>query len=164
MELQCKRIPSQPPPGARVVHVTTEEFNKEVEKTKFFDHDHAVAVLLKDDILSVSEGKYLSIDDMVGGTTVMLSVNCNDVFSPCADSQDLRESEIENLYNMHMADKRWGAYKWCCIVRNMKPVSSIVYGMKQFGVWDDKMENLNDNWFDENCKRNLAAESKPAVQ
>ncbi len=41
--------------------------------------------------------------------------------------------------------------KWICIKRNQKPQKPIVDSMKRLGVWDETMEVLPLNKYDQAC-------------
>lgn len=112
--------------------------------------EKALEILLRDNILFSNEREFLNPDGTKGGSTVILYVNCNDVFAwACADAEDLPHDEIGNLYKMHKANKRWGATIWCILRRKQKPQKPMEDLMKKDGVWTEGLEKLNENTQDE---------------
>jgi len=125
------------------------------EEKEYFDDELALSVLLKDGILFCNSREYY-YNGKKDGETIVLFVICNDVFAwGCADAEDLLTSEIENLYNLHMKDKKCGAIKWCCIKRNEKPQYPMVKWMEENGSWDEVLENLPENYYDKMCREEM---------
>ena len=60
----------------------------------------------------------------------------------CSDAENFMNSDIGPLLKMHQADKRWGALKWCMIHRNMQPQAPVAQDMKTNGAWDETMDAL----------------------
>ncbi len=116
-----------------------------------YDEDLAIATLLKESILfcngrnhscEISGVKY-------EGNTTVLFVNCNDIFAwGCADAEDLPYKEIINLYKFWRKDRKWGAAKWCCKIRNQQPQAPVKKDMIKEGSWDEPMEKLPENYYD----------------
>ena len=67
-----------------------------------FLEDYALAILLLDVWLHTCE---------VEGTTGLV-INCNDVFVPAADAEDLPEDKIQEFYDYWKQDHRNGPIKW----------------------------------------------------
>lgn len=104
-----------------------------------------IAELLEDDVLFCNERDYLW-DGEKGGSTVVLYVNCNDLFCwGAADAEDLPLDEVKNLYDMWEKDKVWGSDKWCCARRNQQPQDPVIEKMKEQGVWEPWMDELPQN-------------------
>lgn len=122
-------------------------FHKEKDGFEWFDEESALAQLLEDNILFCNSREY---NDLFGGKgeTIVLFVNCNDVFAwGCADAEDIKLEELPNLYRLWLENKRWGSTKWVCQKRNEKPQEPIENDMKKEGVWDEKMEALPENYY-----------------
>lgn len=118
----------------------------------------ALAQLLQDDVLFCNEretveNEYKVVDGKLynddskpihrGESTTILFVLCNDLFYwASADAERLPNSEIGRLYKMHMADKKHGSSKWCCLRRGLRPQVPIVEMMKADGAWDVALEML----------------------
>lgn len=109
-----------------------------------FDEDFALSVLLKEGILFSNFREYIW-DGKVVGKTAVLFVNCNDLFGPYADSLDLPESEIENLYKAYLSNKRLEFVKWCCKQRNLQPWFRKKKELIKSKDWDEEMEKLPEN-------------------
>jgi hypothetical protein len=132
------------------------EKQSENEENIFFDVDGkeycveemALERLLKDEVLFANE-REVFYGGKSAGHTVVLYVNCNDVFAwGCADAENLPFEEIGNLYKMHVASPGWGSVKWCCKQRKQKPQKPVEAEMRKDGVWDEMMESLPENTMD----------------
>jgi hypothetical protein len=125
------------------------ELNPElVISPEYFDTEEAVAQLLKEGTLFLNTRDYkgtMPVIDEAGGRTMVVFINCNDVFGPCADADDITLEEVEALYKEMVKYPKSGSTRWICFKRNMKPWSRKVARMKESGEWDDKMEALPDN-------------------
>ncbi len=107
-----------------------------------------LAKLLLDEVVFANSRDYYYKGEM-DGHTVVLFVNCNDVFAwACADSEDIAYDDITALFEAHMKDKRFGSDKWCCQRRQQKPQAPLEKMMREAGSWDDKMEQLPANKYD----------------
>lgn len=105
------------------------------------DDNYALAHLIQDEVLFCNSIK------LKDEWTTVLYVLCNDLFAwGMADAEPFGNDDIETLYKMHIADKRWGAQKWCCLHRRMQPQDPIKQMMIKDGVWDEAMEALPENF------------------
>ncbi len=110
--------------------------------------EEMVAKLLIDDVVFVNSRDYY-YKGQKEGHTIVLFVNCNDVFAwGCADSEDVSSGDIPSLFEAHMQDKRYGSDKWCCQQRQQKPQAPLEKMMREYGSWDDTMEQLPANKYD----------------
>lgn len=117
--------------------------------------EDALAILLQHGVLFSNGRRYADLridgdkcfhDGPLQQETVVLFVNCNDVFAwGCADSETLPYDQIECLFRMWHADRKWGADKWCCKQRDQKPQKPVEDQMRADGSWDDTMESLSPN-------------------
>lgn len=112
--------------------------------------EKALAILLLDDVVFVNERDYTHSFDggpfKKDGSTVVVWVGCNDVFMwGLADAEDLPMSELGNLLEMHLADKKWGVTRWCILRRNCRPQKPMEDAMKAEGVWDEVLESIPRN-------------------
>lgn len=99
---------------------------------------------------------FLLLSDVVyilgGDTAPTLHVNCNDLFYwACADCEPLpfvgfgleHNREVLNLYNTHRAHPGgFGAAKWACLRRKMRPQRPFEELMRKSGAWDADLEAL----------------------
>lgn len=137
---------------------------------EFFDEEKALSQLLADGVLFANSRKYLEIKwvqkpgvevpkdgvpmgklgefyDFVDGPpqpeTIVLFVNCNDVFAwACADAEPIMLSELRALYDRWRANRSWGAIQWCCLKRGVRPQAPVLKDMKAAGMWDEALEAL----------------------
>lgn len=122
----------------------------EVDGVTYINEEKALAELLDKGVLFANSRDFLDLDGTKGGHTVVLFVNCNDIFAwGCADAEDLPHDEIANLYKAVQADPAWGAAKWCCVRRQQKPQKPAEDMMQAAGSWDEVMEALPENTQDE---------------
>lgn len=85
--------------------------------------------------------------DPYDGSVVL--VNCNDVFAwGCADTENLSEADIPELFLLWVEDAMWGPVKWVCMKRKEQPQFPIARDMKKAGVWCGRMEALEPNHYD----------------
>ncbi len=106
-----------------------------------FDADAAVAELLNNHVLDVNSRDYMW-DGKVEARTLVLFVDCNDVFGRGADAEPLDYSEVKVLYELWEKDKVWGPAKFCALKRNCRPMESVEMKMKECGVWDYMLESM----------------------
>jgi hypothetical protein len=108
--------------------------------------------LLKDDVLFPNGREYICpVSKKVEPETLVLFMNCNDVWAwASADAIEVAFDELPELLKYHLEDPRWGATKWACRKRNMRPQRPIRERMKQDESWDDLMESLSKNWDEKN--------------
>lgn len=129
-----------------IAHTFKDKSGEDVES---FEENNALACLLLDSVVFCNERKYVEHDGTSEQSTTVIFMLCNDVFAwGCADGENLLNSDIEPLFKMWHADKRYGYVRWVCIKRNEKPQAPFVKAMKAAEVWDDVMEALPDNSYD----------------
>lgn len=118
-----------------------------IDGIEYCEHEAALAQLLHDEVCLINA------DDEK--TNIMeLFINTSDVFAwGVADADKLNFADICDLYKMHIKDKKWGSVKWACINRNEKPQRPIVNDMKKDGYWDDALESLPDNYYDQRISK-----------
>lgn len=123
---------------------------------KYFDSNIALAAMLlgdppksDDDCWEGEEGPlllYQGKSQHNGSPTVAVSVICSDVFAwACADCEELPANKIQELYDMWAKDPINGPLKWCCKQRNTRPQAPLRRALKEEGVWEDWMDELNPN-------------------
>lgn len=115
------------------------------------DEEEALSILLREGVLFANSARYWSPEweadpDDPGrlkdsgrgeltGPTVVLFVNCNDLFGWGADAESLPYDEVGNLYRA-WASGPWGVARWCCLRRRQRPQARVEACMRQAGVWD----------------------------
>ena len=106
--------------------------------------------------------------------TIVIFVNCNDVFAwAYADAEPVDCEDYETrgaLYDLlksYLEDRNHGTVKWVCKKRKMKPQAPMVQQMIEKGSWDADMQDLPDNPYDKDCcdwHRDIAAENDAKVK
>jgi len=122
------------------------------------DIEAALAILLREEVLFANARRYWSPEweadpdnpgkmrdsgrGEMAGPTIVLFVNCNDVFGwGCADAEPLPYDEVGNLYRAWSSGP-WGVARWCCLRRRQRPQERVEASMRQAGVWDEAVEAL----------------------
>lgn len=113
-----------------------------VDGKEYCDEEKALSKLLAADVLFCNDREF-TYNNKVEGRTIVLFVNCNDLFWwACADAENLEMSEIPVLYKLWKADPDYGVWKWCCLKRKMRPQAPAEKMMREAGAWDDALEAL----------------------
>lgn len=136
-----------------------------------FREDKALAYLLGEGILIVLslpivENPWEEKDkwELIEGEAIVVQVITSDVFAwgYCAsdnisssDSIGTEKNELYDLLRLHLEDKRWGSTKWICFKCNKQPQYPIIRDMKKEGAWDEKMEALPENPWNEPYKKEV---------
>lgn len=77
---------------------------------------------------------------------ITLHVNCNDVFAwGWADGEEIKFSEISELYNMWVKDEIYGHKVWCIRKRGVMPQKPVEESIRIKGIWDLDSMNLEKN-------------------
>lgn len=101
-----------------------------------------LAYLLDADIVSVCGDNY----DYGAHLGVLLTVNVNDVFGPCADGIDINLRDAISLFDeIQKNGDSDGVIYWACKKRNIQPWFRIKNFMIKDGSWQDWMEKLKEN-------------------
>lgn len=118
----------------------------------FFVAEAAVAELLDAEVLFVNSRPYCELDfsktppaaqPQVAGHTLVLFVNCNDLFWwATADAECCELHELPGLYDAWKAHGAVGVERWCCYRRKMRPQTPIEKQMRERGQWTPELEAL----------------------
>jgi hypothetical protein len=101
------------------------------------DEQAALAVLLRDEIVFVTQGKK--------GPPCLYLVE-NDVFAwGYSGYCDFNTSDIHEIYKAHKDNKDWGVIKWICARKNLQPQKPMIKAIKKAGYWDSTFERLKKN-------------------
>ncbi len=113
------------------------------DSTDGFEDGKALARLLAEEVIFPSSHWWEKDWPDRARKVVSLNVNCSDIFTwACADAEEVEYGEIQGLYDMYLADRTWGAAKWCAIKRGQRPQPPVIEAMKKVGSWDARMEAL----------------------
>lgn len=75
--------------------------------------------------------------------SVAIYVNTNDVFAwGCATAENIKYSEIVDLYKCYLINPTWGSAIWAAKKRGMGPQWCIMQSMMRDGAWTPEMEAL----------------------
>lgn len=120
-----------------------------MENIEEFNEEEAVIELLQKGHLFLNSRKYFceSRKDLQP-ETIVLFLNCNDTFSwGCTDAEEIKLSELEDLYKLYKEYGDASVTIWVCKKRNEKPQDSVLKWLKQQNVFDpikDLPENRNN--------------------
>jgi hypothetical protein len=127
------------------------------KKEVYFDEEQAILQLLTEEILFSNYRTHSSDDKKLtnDGKTIVLFLNCNDVFAwACADAEDV--SSIEELKSLYDYCEKYGAWQgstiWVCMKRNQKPQRSLEKMLKDNNAWPIEVEKLQENKYDKFLK------------
>jgi hypothetical protein len=82
--------------------------------------------------------------------TVAIEVNTSDTFAwGYSNTDPFPNREIENLWEMVQKEGFFGLVRWTCRRDNKQPQQAIIDDMKKAGFWDEEMENLGHNEFND---------------
>ena len=119
----------------------------------YFDEDEAILQLLAEGILFCNYRTHSSDDKKLtnDGKTIVLFLNCNDVFAwACADAEDV--SSIEELKSLYDYCEKYGAWQgstiWVCMKRKQKPQRPLEKLLKDNNAWPIEIDELPDNKYD----------------
>jgi hypothetical protein len=107
------------------------------------EEDGMVSELLGAGVLFLNQREYLQEGGyaVVGGKTLVLYLNCSDVFAwGYADAEDVLMEEVEKLYRYWKVDRVWGSTKYIIEKRKRMPIVSVIERMRVAGVWDENYE------------------------
>lgn len=128
----------------------------------YFDEDEAIVQLLSEGILftnffDYSHGRDKNDKVQINGRSIVLFVNCNDVFAwGCSDAEDIRDIlELKQLYNLCVEYPKWGSAIWCCLKRKMKPQAAVESKMKDMGEWPEELYGLQENSYNKYLREQI---------
>ena len=103
------------------------------KNNEYFNVELAITELIRDDILDFGNGR----------KTVDVGVNSSDIFAwGCADMDDIKWAEIEDLTKLVCIYPKWGFVHWLCIKRQMKPQEPVTVKMKAAGEWAEYLDEI----------------------
>ena len=142
-----------------------EQFPDKPPTEMMFEDAKALARLLAEEVIFLNSHWWEKDWPERAQKVASLNVNCNDIFAwACADAEELEHDEIQALYDLWLADRRWGAAKWCAIKRRQKPQPPVVAAMKKDGAWDACMEALGENTQDAEVQALFASLRAPNAE
>lgn len=68
---------------------------------------------------------------------ITLHAGCNDIFAwGCADAEDVKHSDITDIYNMWKHDPHWGTAAWCIMKRKCMPQAPVERDFRKSTKWN----------------------------
>ena len=130
-----------------------------------FEDSKALARLLAEEVIFLNSHWWEKDWPERAQKVASLNVNCNDIFAwACADAEEIAYDEIRGLYDLWMADRTWGATKWCAIKRRQQPQPPVIAAMKKAGAWDACMDALGANTQDAEVQAMFASLRAPNAE
>lgn len=117
----------------------------EIDKEGCYNESLALACLLAADVcflnvvdLSKAQPEYYKEKKLT--TAVYVHLPDDSECIECNDNEP--DSEIISLYKMWKENNNYGAIKWACLKRGIRPPESIVKEMKKQNYWSEELEKL----------------------
>ena len=104
--------------------------------------EEALALLILENVVVPLNG---------GDEGITVQALCNDLFYwGTADSQEIPpigfteegDAHLLALYDAYREHGHYGASRWCCLQRGMRPQTPIERDWRKDGLWDDELEAL----------------------
>lgn len=125
---------------------------------EYYDENLALACLLAGGVCFINN--FNTSMDTTPNWNTMVYVMCSDTFMwGCADAEGISStdgqegSEIIELYKLWKENSRYGPVKWVCVKRKEQPMRPLKVMMEKDGYWDDVLEALPPNQYDEQVKK-----------
>ncbi len=100
-----------------------------------FEGPMALAVLLMNEVIFINDHWWEKEWPEEARKTTSLNVNCNDVFAwGCADAEEIRHGQLEELYRLWVEFPGWGPALWCCLQRKQMPQEPVAKSMRASGI------------------------------
>jgi len=103
-----------------------------------------IAKLLDENVLFCNGRKYLD-HGKENPETVVLFINCNDVFCCGSDAEELAYNEIAKLFSLYMEKGDNGTIEFVSFKRGKQPRLRFKRFMIEEGFWNPDLERLTEN-------------------
>lgn len=138
-----------------------ESEKEKLNKKYWFDVDDPdetamLSELLAKDVLFANSHNYSHevFGKTYTGHSICLFVNCNDVFAwACSDAEDISLKELPELFKWYEKNPVHGSTVWVCLKRKQKPQFPVQKLLKENNLWNDELEALPENAYDEYCRK-----------
>ena len=97
--------------------------------------------LLDENILFCNSRKFQEPDsNEIREETIVLFINCNDIFAPAADAECLTLSELPDLFRRYQKVEDWAVCQFVGLKRKMQPRRRIRDRMIEEGAWLEEFD------------------------
>jgi hypothetical protein len=111
-----------------------------------FNENHALAHLLAEDKLMIGNNWWWKDWPEAAQATFSIHVLCNDVFAwGCADAEEMRYVDLEEVYEYYHKDPIWGTAVWCIQKRVEMPQKPVYKAIMEAGIWNLDTMGLKEN-------------------
>ena len=142
-----------------------------VERTPYQDGWNAYGeeflstfIKTKDWFSALPEWKQVIVGDLVKNEAIMIQYpkegariffNSSDLFAwGCADCEEITSDDmLRELYDIWKVKGDNGLSVWLCKKEGMQPQWPVEKDWRRLGIWDNELENLKPNYYDESIKR-----------
>ena len=107
------------------------------DREPIFEENIALAILLVNDVLILNNHWWKADWPLHAQQTFTIAVNCNDIFLPGADAEELIYDELEELWQFYAVEQNWGPQMWVAKKRQKLP----------FPLFEKKIRQLNIEQF-----------------
>ena len=99
--------------------------------------------LLDDDVLFCNSRKYIDLDGkIICEETIVIFLNCNDVFAGCADAESITLKELPELFKLIEDNEECGVIQWVCTKRNQYPHQRMIDYLKKHNGFELLEKNI----------------------
>lgn len=126
----------------------------DIIQPKYCKENKALACLLAADVVFMNNINTAKPDEPKE-YSIVIYVIANDIFAwGGSDAECIRcdwdnpESELMQLYKLWKENSSLGPVKWLCLKRNEQPQAPVKEMMIKDNYWDDVLENLPENYYD----------------
>lgn len=113
---------------------------------KHFNHEGALAAMLLAEVVFLNDHWWKEDWPEDAKKTASLNVNTNDIFMwGCADAEEMKYSEIEEVYRYYAKDPSWGTAIWAIIKNKELPQKPVEDAIRKDGIWNlDELKEQHD--------------------
>lgn len=117
--------------------------NYEINLADCTEPEEILRLLLLEDIVFINNGwwqKGWPVD------AISVHLNCNDTFGwACADAEDVKYSDLKEIFEFYCRDEVWGPTAWCIKKRKMMPIPPVSERMQKAGWNLEELINEQKN-------------------
>jgi len=111
-----------------------------------FEESMALAHLLMNEILILNTHWWKEEWPEDAQNTFAFAVNTNDTFYRGADAVEVKESELQSLYDHFLIDELYGSTVWAAKKLNLMPLEEIANRIRNNTNWDIDSLGLTENY------------------
>ena len=127
----------------RKTKIITREYWFDIDGVKVPNEEAMLSKLLDDNTLFCNSRKYVDLDGKtIMEETIVIFLNCNDVFAGCADAESITLKELPELFKLIEDNEECGVIQWVCIKRNQYPQQRMIDYLKKHNGYELLKKNI----------------------